>query len=221
MEEKLQQEPANIVKVVLFGPESTGKTTLSKQLARHYNTVWVPEYAREYLQNKWNNERKTCENHDLLPIAEGQISLENNLAKKADKVLICDTDLLETKVYSEEYYGGFVDPKLDKAALANVYDLYLLTYIDTPWEEDDLRDRPEQRLEMFNAFEAALKKYKRPYLLLRGDKETRLRKAVKEIDKLLSARKDLDNFSDTLIDLDLHFLHQNTDPQNFNSTDGF
>ena len=151
MEKKLTQKPINIVKVVLFGPESTGKTTLSKQLARHYNTVWAPEFAREYLQKKWNNERKTCEAADLVPIAIGQMKLENKLAKKADKVLICDTDLLETKVYSEEYYGGFVDENLDKAAQKNQYDLYLLTYIDTPWEEDDLRDRPELRLEMFNA----------------------------------------------------------------------
>lgn len=215
MEKNLRQQPANIIKIVLFGPESTGKTTLSKQLARHYNTVWVPEYAREYLQNKWNNERKTCENHDLLPIARGQIQLENELSKKADKVLICDTDLLETKVYSEEYYGGFVDPKLDKAAIQNSYDLYLLTYIDTPWEEDDLRDRPEQRLEMFKAFESALKKYKRPYLLLKGDKETRLKTAIKAIGKLLEKHNDLDSFSETLIDLDLHFLHHNSDQQNF------
>ncbi len=221
MEKKLKQQPANVIKVVLFGPESTGKTTLSRQLSRYYNTVWVPEYAREYLQNKWNNERKTCENHDLLPIAEGQMRLENELAKKADKVLICDTDLLETKVYSEEYYGGFVDPKLDKAAIENSYDLYFLTYIDTPWEEDDLRDRPEQRLEMFKAFESALKKYNRPYLLLKGDKETRLAAATKAIDELLGEHNDLDSFSKTLIDLDLHFLHQNTDQQNFDPNNGY
>ena len=195
MEKTLKQDNINIIKVVLFGPESTGKTTLSKQLARHYNTVWAPEFAREYLQDKWNNERKTCENSDLVPIAIGQMKLENNLAKKADKVLICDTDLLETKVYSEEYYGGFVDPNLDKAAINNQYDLYLLTYIDTPWEEDDLRDRPELRLEMFNAFENALKKYDRPYILLKGDKKTRLEKAIKTIDEIIDSMPDLQSFS--------------------------
>ena len=88
MEKKLLQQPINIVKIVLFGPESTGKTTLSKQLARHYNTVWTPEYAREYLQKKWNNHRKTCEAKDLIPIAIGQMKLENKLAKKADRILI-------------------------------------------------------------------------------------------------------------------------------------
>lgn len=211
MEEKLKQKPLNIVKVVLFGPESTGKTTLSKQLARHYNTVWAPEYARQYLQNKWNNERKTCENSDLIPIAIGQMKLENELAKKADKVLICDTDLLETKIYSEEYYGGFVNPELEKAAINNIYDLYLLTDIDTPWEDDDLRDRPDQRLEMFKAFENALIKYNRPYILLKGDRKKRIEDAINKIDKILSSKSNLQSFSDNLIDLDLHFLHQNTD----------
>ncbi|WP_435414444.1 AAA family ATPase [Polaribacter aestuariivivens] len=210
MEKKLTQHPINLIKVVLFGPESSGKTTLSRHLARHYNTVWAPEFAREYLQNKWNNERKTCEKDDLLPIAAGQMELENSLAKKADKILICDTDLLETKVYSEEFYGGFVDDNLNEAANKNNYDLYLLTYIDTPWEEDDLRDRPDQRLEMFNAFENALKKHNKNYILLKGDKETRLKTATKAIDKILLERKDLYSFSDSLQDLDMHFLHQNS-----------
>ncbi len=217
MEKNLKQEKANIIKIVLFGPESTGKTTLSNQLARYYHTVWVPEFARDYLQNKWNNERKTCEAKDLIPIAIGQMKLENQLAKKADKILICDTDLLETKVYSEEYYGGFVDPKLDKAANKNTYDLYLLTYIDTPWEADDLRDRPALRLEMFNAFEKALKTHNRPYILLKGDKETRLKKAVEAIDKIIRKKEGLYSYSESLTtDNDMHFLHHLSDDGNMN-----
>jgi len=188
MEEKYKQQPANCIKVVLFGPESTGKTTLSKQIARYYNSVWVPEYAREYLQNKWNNDRKTCEPTDLLPIAEGQIKLENELAHKTDSVLICDTDLLETKVYSEAYYLGTCDPILEKYALENTYDLYFLTYIDTPWEADDLRDKPEHREEMFNAFQEALIKNNRPYVLLKGNKKERLDIAIKHINKLINLK---------------------------------
>jgi HTH-type transcriptional repressor of NAD biosynthesis genes len=211
MEKELTQDPINIVKIVLFGPESTGKTTLSKQLARHYNTVWTPEFAREYLQEKWNNERKICEKEDLVPIAIGQMNLENTLAKKADKLLICDTDLLETKVYSEEFYGGSVDTKLNDAAYKNEYDLYLLTYIDTPWEEDDLRDRPGQRLEMFSAFENALKKHKKNYILLKGNKETRLKNATEAIDKIIAAKDNLHSFSDSLRDVDMHFMHHNSD----------
>lgn len=194
MEKKLLQQPINIVKIVLFGPESTGKTTLSKQLARHYNTVWTPEYAREYLQKKWNNHRKTCEAKDLIPIAIGQMKLENKLAKKADRILICDTDLLETKVYSEEFYG-FVDQDLNEAAKINNYDLYLLTYIDTPWEEDDLRDRPKQRLKMFTAFEEALQKNNKPYLLLKGNKEDRFKKAVETINTIIDSKENLYSFS--------------------------
>ena len=198
MEEKLKQQPANIVKVVLFGPESTGKSTLSELLARHYNTVWVPEYAREYLQDKWNNQRKTCEQKDLIPIAIGQMSLENKLAKKADKILICDTDLLETKFYSEEYYCGFVDPDLDRAATESQYDLYLLSYIDTPWEADDLRDRPTQREEMFRAFERALVNNQRPYVILKGRVKERMNTAVQAIDKILASKANLDAYSDKL-----------------------
>ena len=210
MEKELRQQPINLVKVVLFGPESTGKTTLSRHLARHYNTVWVPEFARDYLQKKWNNERKTCELKDILPIAIGQMKLENKLAKKADKILICDTDLLETKVYSEQFYNGFVDEELQKAANSNTYDLYLLTYIDTPWEADDLRDRPEQRLEMFTAFEKALIENNKNYLLLKGNKETRLKNAVNAIDKIVLEKKNLYSFSDSLLTIDVHFSDQKT-----------
>ncbi|WP_298363334.1 ATP-binding protein [uncultured Lutibacter sp.] len=188
MEKALKQQPSNLIKVVLFGPESTGKTTISRKLARHYNTVWVQEYAREYLQKKWNNKRKLCDGSDQLPIAYGQIKLENELVKKSDKIQFCDTDLLETVVYFENYYDKTIDPILKKAALENHYDLYLLTYIDTPWEADDIRENPDQRKEMFETFEFALKKYNKPYVLLKGSLETRLKIAVKEIDKLLKKK---------------------------------
>jgi len=187
--EGLKQKPSEVIKVVMFGPESTGKTTLSQQLARHYKTVWAPEYARDYLQDKWNNERKTCEQKDLIPIALGQIKLENELAKKATDILFCDTDLLETKVYSKEYYGGYVDPLLDEAARNNEYDLYFLTYIDVPWEADDLRDRPLEREEMFEAFKKALEKHGKKYVILKGNKKERLKKAVKYVDELLEKKK--------------------------------
>lgn len=185
MEKKYKQRPSNCIKIVLFGPESTGKTTLSRQLAQHYNSPWVPEYAREYLQRKWDKEQKTCEPKDLLPIAEGQMRLENKLAKTTETVLICDTDLLETKVYSEAYYLGTCDPILEKYALENTYSLYFLTYIDTPWVADDLRDKPNDRQRMFKAFEEALIRNDRPYVLLKGNQEERLEIAIKHIDKLL------------------------------------
>ena len=186
MEEKLKQQPSDLIKIVLFGPESTGKTTLAKQLAKHYNTHWVPEYAREYLQKKWDDEGKICELEDLIPIAKGQITLENQLAKQTNKILICDTDLLVTKVYSEAYFDGFCDPLLEKYALQNTYDLYFLTGIDVPWIPDDLRDRPNERVKMFNLFKTALEKYHRTFVILEGNQEKRLDTAITETDKLMN-----------------------------------
>ena len=86
----------------------------------------------------------------------------------ASNVLICDTDLLETKVYSEAYYVGHCDPILEKNALQNTYDLYLLTYIDIPWIGDDLRDKPNERERMFNYFKDTLEKYERNFIILKG-----------------------------------------------------
>ena len=112
--------------------------------------------------------------------------LENEMTRRADRLLICDTDLLETKVYSEAYYVGSCDPLLEKYALENSYDLYLLTDIDIPWEKDDLRDKPNERQRMFNYFKGALEKYNREFAILRGDKQARLNKAIQHIDKLLN-----------------------------------
>ncbi len=186
MEKKLGQRASNLVKVVLYGPESTGKTTLSQMLAEHYHTLWVPEYAREYLQDKWDREKKTCEPKDLLPIAEGQIRLENEYSKQCDSLLVCDTDLLETKVYSEAYYLGYCDPLLERYALKNKYDLYLLTYIDVPWIGDDLRDKPDDRERMFCYFKDTLIKYRRNFITLKGNKKERMATAVRHIDAILN-----------------------------------
>ncbi len=185
LEEKLKQEPSDLVKVVIFGPESTGKTTLATDLADHYQTLWVPEYAREYLQQKWDLEQRTCQPEDLLPVAVGQMQLENSMSRKADRILICDTDLLETKVYSEAYYLGFCDPLLEKYALKNQYDLYLLTSIDVPWEKDDLRDKPNERERMFKYFRETLELNKRNFVTLKGNREARLSQAIDLIDSLL------------------------------------
>ncbi|WP_179343293.1 AAA family ATPase [Winogradskyella ursingii] len=189
MEKALKQQPSNCIKVVVFGPESTGKTTISRQLAEHYNTLWVPEFAREYLQKKWDREKKICEPKDLLPIAIGQMKMENEFAQRVDSVLICDTDLLETKVYSEVYFSGTCNPKIEKYALENKYDLYFLTYIDTPWEPDDLRDKPTERKQMFEAFEQALIMHKKPYVILKGNKKERLKIAIGRIDKLIKEQQ--------------------------------
>ncbi len=186
MEEKLKQQPANCLKAVLFGPESTGKTTLAARLAKHFDTEWVEEYMREYLQEKWDFKKEVCTPQDLLPIAVGQMQQENLKAKRANKVLFCDTDLLELKVYSEAYYGGYCPPLLLKHALNNRYDIYFLTNIDTPWVADDLRDKPLDREGMFKKFQSSLQQDQRPFIVLKGSEDERFETAVSAINELLN-----------------------------------
>ena len=185
MEEKLKQIKSGCKKVVLYGPESTGKTTLSIELAKHFKTNWVPEYAREYLQTIWDNEKRICEPEDIIPIAIGQMKLENELAIKSKSLLICDTNLFETMVYSKYYYGGNCDPILEKYALKNDYDLYLLTDIDIPWEKDDLRDKPNEREESFQIFKNELIQNNLPFRIISGTRIERLKKAIYYINKII------------------------------------
>ncbi|WP_313112833.1 ATP-binding protein [Aequorivita sediminis] len=174
-----------MIKVVLFGPESTGKTTLAQQLAAHYKTHWVPEYMREYLEEKWKTQGELVTKEDLIPIAKGQLNQEEEIAKKSDKLLFLDTNLLELKVYSEYYYNGYCPEEIKSEATKNNYSIYLLTYIDIPWEADVLRDRPNNREEMFSIFETELKLQGFPYKILKGNERERFSKAVEIIDKLL------------------------------------
>jgi nicotinamide riboside kinase len=187
MEENLKQQPASLLKIALYGPESTGKTTLAKQLAEHYKTEWIPEFAREYLQEKWNKTQQICEEHDLLPIAVGQTKSENKALKKANKLLFSDTCLLVTKVYSDIHYGQ-TNPILEKAAKKHKYDLFILTDVDVPWEKDDLRDAPSKRKDNLRVFEDVLIRYNKPYLTLSGSKENRVQEAISWIDNLIEAK---------------------------------
>ncbi len=178
MEETLRQTPSNCLKIVLFGPESSGKSSLAEELAGHFETEWVPEYMREYAQRKWDDTGKTLEIEDLLPIAEGQMRSENEISKLANNFLFCDTDLLELKVYSEYYFDGFCPSEIKDACLKNTYDHYFLMQIDTPWVQDDLRDRPYDREKLFRIFERELQKNQLPYTLLEGSLKERLQKAA-------------------------------------------
>ncbi|SHM81878.1 DUF4301 family protein [Flavobacterium chilense] len=188
MEKNLRQQKTAIIKIALFGPESTGKTTLAKQLAEYYETEWVPEFARDYLQEKWEENQHICAADDMMPIAYGQVALENEKLSAAKKYLFSDTNLMVTKVFSEMYYG-FCDPLLNEAALEHEYDLFFLTDIDVPWEKDDIRDTPEGRESIFSVFKQALIESGKPFITLSGNKESRLSQATAIIDHLTLAKQ--------------------------------
>lgn len=187
MEKELKQISRinpNCIKIVLYGPESTGKSSLAKELAKYYETNYVAEFSRIYAEAKAKDNLQLTK-ADVIPIAVGQMQLENEQLKTANKVLICDTDLLETQVYSEFYYHGFCPELVKKYAIENTYDLYFLTYIDTRWEADGIRDQPNNRLQLFNRFEQALIDSKKPYIVVKGGFEERLNTCKTHIDELL------------------------------------
>jgi len=173
----LSSKKEKIYRIAITGPESTGKSTLAKGLADHYNTIWVPEYAREYLGNL---DRPYSE-MDLLKIAQGQLALENSLQKEAHEFTFCDTELLVIKIWSEYKYGKahpFIHENLSK----NPYDLYLLMDIDLPWEYDPQREHPDKRRFFFDWYEKELKRLNANYYVVRGSSQKRMENAVKIVD---------------------------------------
>ena len=179
------QTSSGCLRVVLYGPESTGKTTLAKALAAHYKTPWVEEFARPYLQEKWEKEKSVCTLEDLPIIAQGQLDAENKAIKQANKLIICDTNILVTKVWSETHFDGYCAPEIQALSETLQYDHYFLTYIDVPWKADDLRDRPNHREEMFFHFENLLKAKKASYTILKGNLEQRIQQAKKVLSILI------------------------------------
>jgi NadR type nicotinamide-nucleotide adenylyltransferase len=172
--------PYFVKRVVIYGPESTGKTTLAEKLAAYYGTVWVPEFAREYLDKKaaW------VEPSDIPIIAEGQIASEALFAKQANRLLISDTDLITTSIYSQHYFGECPDSVLRQAD-AQEYDLYLLMDIDVRWVEDWQRPDPTNRQYFFDRFRNELEKRDRRYVVISGTYEERFDRARQAIDQLI------------------------------------
>lgn len=176
-----------VQKIVIIGPESTGKSTLSKQLAAHYETSYVPEFARRYLENK----KDKYGFDDLYAIAVGQLALEDELAAEVESnmptlaKLIVDTDLSVIKVWSE-----FVFKKCDNRILTQIarrkYDLYLLCATDLPWVKDELREYPDlhTREIIYQYYKDFLVNQRTPWAEITGGYEERLAKAIEAIDKL-------------------------------------
>ena len=183
MDKNLQNENL-CLKIVLYGPECTGKTTLAKLLANHYKSEWVPEFAREYLQKKWNKFQKVCTKKDLPVIVSEQLKIEKKKISKAKKYLFCDTNILVTRIWSETHFNGYCDPEIIKLSEQLSYDYYLLTSIDVPWKKDDLRDRPYDREKMFSYFKDVLDNNNKPYSIIKGSIEERLTDSIKIINNL-------------------------------------
>lgn len=171
----------SIKKIAITGPESTGKSTLAKKLAEHYDTLWVPEYARTYIDQL----DRPYEQGDLNEITRGQILHEKELVSKAIKYLFCDTEMTVLKIWSEYKYGS-VDPFILSEYEKSSYDLYLLLDVDLPWEYDPQRENPEQRGFFFNWFEKELKSKNLVYRIISGNTEERLANARRVIDDLFS-----------------------------------
>ena len=172
-----------IIKVVIIGPESTGKSTLSEQLANHYETNWCPEYAREYLTKNGTDYAYT----DLLTIARGQIELEEEYIKITnDPLLFIDTDMYVMKVWSEFVYGKCHQYILEQIAKRK-YDLYLLCNIDLPWTPDELREYPdiERRKELYKIYKDLMTNQPVPWIEITGNYENRLNKATEAVDRLI------------------------------------
>lgn len=167
-----------ISKIAITGPESTGKSSLSEQLACHYNTTWVPEYAREYLENL----NRPYNKNDIVIIAKNQIKSEYARIKKANNFLFCDTDLIITKIWSEVKYNDCDQWILDNIN-KNMYALFLLCNIDLPWENDALREHPDERDYLMKLYKNELSARKFPFFIISGVAKDRLNNAIKVIDK--------------------------------------
>ncbi|MBN3036382.1 MAG: ATP-binding protein [Bacteroidales bacterium] len=168
------------LRVSVTGPESTGKSELAEQLAVHYQTVWVPEYAREYLDGL----NRPYTRDDILEIAKGQLHREQELLHSANRLLICDTDLIVTSIWSGFKYGS-VDPWITEHIEAFPHDLYLLMDIDIPWEEDPLREYPGKRKELFDLFYGELSGLGFLFRVISGTGDKRFRNALRAVEELL------------------------------------
>ena len=171
-----------VKKIVIIGPESTGKSTLCEQLAEHYKTIWVKEYAREYLLKHGTD--YTFDN--LLDIAKGQVKLEEDaLSTINHQHLFIDTDMHVMKVWCE-----FVFEKCHHWILNRVverkYDLYLLCNIDLPWVKDELREYPdlESRERLYYFYKDAMVNQSVPWVDISGTYEERLQKAIAAVEVL-------------------------------------
>jgi len=173
----------HLARVCVIGAECTGKTTLAQRLAEHFGTVWVPEFAREYALDV----ARPLTFDDVDKIARGQIAGEDQLTLDASSILILDTDLVSTTVYSHYYYKA-VPQWIAVEAKRRLADLYLMLDTDVPFIADPARDAEEHRADHAMAFRRVLEELGAKTIVINGDWEERFRRAVEAITPLCSPR---------------------------------
>ncbi|QJW88542.1 ATP-binding protein [Spirosoma taeanense] len=177
MSEKIAQP---VSKLCLFGPESVGKTTMARQLATEYQTVFVPEVARDLItSNEFSLD-------DIVRIGHAQTQAVLAAEQKANRILFCDTDVITTQIYSDIYLGQ-VPPVLYELEQQIQYDAYVLLDIDVPWVADGLRDLGHRRTELMTRFKTELDHRNLPYVLVSGSYSERLTTVRQLADQLLNA----------------------------------
>jgi NadR type nicotinamide-nucleotide adenylyltransferase len=175
-------------RVVLIGPECTGKTWLARELATHYDAPWATEHARDYVEGH----RRALTEADVDPIGQGQKATEDAAIARAEAagsaLVVLDTDLVSTMVYSRHYYGDC--PRwIEEHAARRLADLYLLHRVDVPWVPDGLqREQPERRAELFERFQRTLLELGARTADTSGPWDERRRRAVTAVDALLARR---------------------------------
>jgi HTH-type transcriptional regulator, transcriptional repressor of NAD biosynthesis genes len=170
-------------RVCIVGAESTGTTTLAKDIASHYKTIWVPEYGRFYSEGKLTSESKEWRTEEFEFIARMQNASENALAESSNGLVVCDTDSFATGLWHERYMGKR-SPNVEKISQESHHDLYILTDADIPFVQDGTRDGEAIRHKMHLRFIERLEEDRKPYILVHGDRETRMKAAIKAIEEL-------------------------------------
>ncbi|MFC5284606.1 AAA family ATPase [Pedobacter alpinus] len=169
-----------LIKIAVVGPESTGKSTISAALAKHYKTVWVPEYARYYCEGLTAD----CTLQDELNMFYGQMAIEKSMEVVAqNNLLICDTTFLTVKIWSDYQLGETPQPVLDKLK-SHYYDFYVLLKNDIPWQEDPLRDFKDMGDYFMNIWRKELKALNAVYTEV-GGVNNRIENAIEAIDAFL------------------------------------
>ncbi|MEI6043827.1 MAG: AAA family ATPase [Chloroflexota bacterium] len=172
-------------RICVIGAESSGTTTMAQALAQHYQTVWVPEYGREYSEKKLQGpEADLWTSSEFVQIATEQCRQEDEAARYANRLLICDTDAFATSIWHLRYLNAR-SPEVETIAATSHYDLYLLTDVDIPFVQDGTRDGEHIRHWMHNVFETELKALGQPYVILSGSHQQRLETAIKVIESIL------------------------------------